>query len=218
MSDRFDSDGSRPQVSIGVLCHIPDLFQMPELKRCLDSLVEFPVIVVSGKWNDIQSTSNYNHPEVNNLIESYGNVTHIFTQDMSEAETRNTYLEECDDTVRFLFWVDTDEWIEMPLGKDFFLRGITDLFDDEDFSSQVHEIMHQRNGVDLICKQKRLVQYPSLLRHKDKHNAMYHGKREILAGEIKNHAPRGMILHSEKSYRSKERDNYMFNRVEGVVV
>ena len=218
MSDRLFTDGSRPQVSIGVLCHIPDIFQMPELKRCLDSLKDFPVIVVSGKWNDIESTSDYNHPQLNELIESYANVTHIFTQGLSEAGTRNIYLEECNDTVDFLFWVDSDEWIEMPLGKDFFLRGITDLFGVNDYSSQLHEVFHQRDGNDVICKQKRLIQYPSKCRHRERHNSMYYDNKEILAGEIKNHAPRGLILHSEKSYRSTKRDKYMKSRVEGVLV
>jgi hypothetical protein len=214
MRDRLFTDGSHPQVSIGVLCWISEIEQLPELKRCLDSLREFNVIVVSGKWNDIEGNFPYNIPEANTLIESYDNITHIFSYNKSEAENRNIYLENCN--ADFLFWVDTDEWIEMPLGKDFFLRGLTDLFGKNDYSSQVHWYNHQSNGITSYGKQKRMVQYPSKLRHKEKHNKLYFGVREVLRDEIKYHAPRGLIIHTEKNFRSRKREEVMFKRVEGV--
>ena len=93
-----------------------------------------------------------------------------------------------------------------------------DLFGKNDYSSQVHSYVHQKTGKIAMGKQKRLVQYPNKLRHKEKHNKLYFGVKEVLRDEIKYHAPRGLIVHADKSYRTKEREEVMFRRVEGVYV
>jgi hypothetical protein len=205
-----------PQVSVGVVCWISEKSQLPELKRCLDSLVDFPVIIVSGKWNDIEGDNHFNIPEANKLIDSYPNVLHKGCYDQSEAYNRNQYL--IDNQSDFLFWVDTDEWIEMPLGKEFFLRGLIDLFKKDDYSSQVHWYSHQPTGKINMGKQKRIIQYPGKLRHRDKHNQLYFGDKEVLRDGIKHHAPRGLIIHQDKTFRSKQRELDMFNRVEGNII
>ena len=207
---------SHPQVVIGVVCWIPDNIMLPELKRCLDSLVEFDVILVNGKWDDIKGDNPRSTLEAQIVIDSYANVTHILSPNKSEAHNRNIYLENTN--ADFLFWVDTDEYIEMPLGKEFFIRGIADLFKKDDYSSQVHSYVHQENGKINMGKQKRLIQYPNKMRHRDKHNKLYFGDKEILANEIKYHAPRGLIVHADKNFRTKEREQQMLNRIEGITV
>lgn len=195
-------------ISIGVLVWIEDNSQLPELKRCLDSLVDFDVIVVNGKWNDMGGLYPESTTEANVLIDSYDNIKHIKSPNKPEYENRNTYLRWCmRSKPDFLFWVDTDEWIQMPFGRDFFERGVRDIFRGDNKSCLMHYYSDRHGGVSM---QIRGIRYPFLVRHIDRHNEIFFGKVNILADPAP--APRGLVIMSDKIYRTIDREDRMIKR------
>ena len=75
MSDRTSSCKTKPShLSIGIPVWINDVKQLPELERCLDSVMDFPVFIVNGKWYDIEGDYPRSIPEAIELMESYTNV------------------------------------------------------------------------------------------------------------------------------------------------
>ena len=195
-------------ISVGVLVWIEDDSQLPELKRCLDSLVDFDVIVVNGKWNDIPGYNPTSTNEANRLIDSYENIKHIKSPNKMEYENRNIYLEECISLKSdFLFWVDTDEWVDMPLGRDFFERGLVDVFKNDKKSCYMHYYSDRHGGVSM---QIRGVRYPFLVRHIDRHNEIFFDNENILSNPTR--APRGLVIKSDKIYRTMDREDRMIKR------
>ena len=145
--------------------------------------------------------------KANDLIESYSNVIHILSPNNPEFVNRNKYLDlAMKFNADYLIWIDTDEWVEMPLGKDFFERGLES--HDFEFASCVHYYSDRHGGVS---KQKRLIKYPGFLRHRLKHNELFFGDKEVLR-KCQNNAPRGLVIYSNKIYRSDERENRMTDR------
>ncbi len=199
-------------IGVGVVCWIETDEQLPELERCLDSLQSFyPVFVINGKWDDIEGNNVRSTDKANDLIDSYSNVIHIQSINKPEAYNRNLYLELAMKwNIDFLFWVDTDEWVEMPLGRTFFERGLKDIFGKSDFCSLVHYYSERHGGVSF---QKRIIQYPGFLRHKNKHNTLFFNDKDVLKTPLK--APRGFTIYSKKEYRSDDRENRMKKRTEG---
>ena len=201
------------RIAIGIVTWIPRIEQLPELERCLDSLTDFyPVIVVNGKWNDVEGKHPRSIPEAYELINSYSNVIHIESPDKPGFVNRNKYLiqatkMECD----CLIWVDSDEWIELPCGYDFLVNGIKDVYKREGnkYTFLVHFYDKRFGG---CCFQKRGVKHPSFSRHKNRHNELWFLNNQILQYPAK--APRGLIIHQDKSYRSLERENSMKKRNE----
>lgn len=203
-------------IAVGVLCWIEKDEQLPELKRCLDSLTDFyPVFVINGKWDDFEGNNPRSTDKANDLIDSYSNVIHISSPNKSEAYNRNLYLQLCLKwNIDMLFWVDTDEWVEMPIGFEFAKRGLMDHMDTDDLASCMHYYSEAHGGVG---KQKRLLQYPGFLRHHGKHNELFFGDDEVLRYPVPD-APRGIIIYSNKEFRSEDRECRMKKRVEGVPV
>ena len=195
-------------IAVGVVCWIEDNKQLPELKRCLDSLTDFyPVIVINGKWDDFAGTNIYSTNEANDLIDSYSNVIHLQSANKPEFVNRNKYLIQAMTMgVDFLFWVDTDEWIDMPLGKEFFERGLQYIWKDEK-SCYFHYYDERLGGVSM---QKRGVRYPSFSRHKLRHNELFFNDQNILTNPAR--APRGIVINSSKEYRSESREKRMKQR------
>jgi len=199
------------RIGVGVLVWVPYEKQLPELERCLDSLTDFyPVIVVNGKWDDIEGKYARSIPEAYDLIGSYSNTIHIESPNEPEFVNRNKYLiqatkMDCD----FLFWVDSDEWVELPCGYDFLVNGIKDVYkrEPDKYTNLVHFFDPRSGGV---CFQKRGVRYPSFSRHKNKHNELWFTGNQVLQYPAK--APRGLIIHHDKSYRSLEREKTMQKR------
>jgi hypothetical protein len=195
-------------IGIGVVCWIETDEQLPELKRCLESLESFyPVFLVNGKWSDMSGDNPRSTDKANDLIDSYSNIIHIQSPNQPEFINRNKCLElamiwNCD----YLIWVDTDEWLEMPLGKDFMLRGIED--HKFEFVSYVHYYSDIFGG---SCKQRRLLKYPSFLRHRLRHNELFFGDYEVYKN-CKKTGPRGFIIHQDKNYRSVKREQNMLIR------
>jgi len=210
LSDTIKSDANDPKVSIGLTCWIEDKFQLPELKRCLDSLVDFyPVIVVNGKWNDMKGENSRSIPEAQDLIDSYPNTIHFLEPNMPEYQNRNKCLIQAGKMGSdYLIWVDSDEWIEMPLGIEFFLRGLKDIFSNaKDMCSYCHFFDIGRGG---NCRMPRIIRYPMFIRMRKKHNEWYFIDKNIRKRPL--NAPRGLIIHSDKSYRTDDRHMRMFNR------
>lgn len=195
-------------IGIGVVCWIETDEQLPELERCLDSLQSFyPVFVINGKWNDMSGNNPRSTDKANDLIDSYSNIIHISSPNQPEFVNRNKYLDlAMKFNLDYLIWVDSDEWVEMPLGKEFMIRGIEQ--HDFDFASCVHYYSKRHGGPS---KQKRLIKYPGFLRHRLKHNELFFGDNEVL-GNCQNKAPRGFTIYSDKTYRSVDRENNMKQR------
>jgi len=197
-------------IAVGVLCWIERDEQLPELKRCLDSLTDFyPVFVINGKWDDIEGENIRSTDKTNELIDSYSNVIHIQSPNKPEAYNRNLYLQKSW-KYDYLFWVDSDEWVELTCGKEFFERGLRYNFGPNDLCSFVHYYSDAHGGVSF---QKRILQYPGFLRHKNKHNELYFKDIDVLKNPIK--APRGLIIYSNKEFRNKDREWRMKKRIEG---
>lgn len=196
------------RISVGVLAWIESNSQLPELKRCLDSLTSFfPVIVINGKWNDIEGVNARSTDEANELIDSYSNVIHIQSPNKPEFMNRNRYLIQARD-YDFLFWVDSDEWVSLPLGVEFFRNGIRDVFKNTNQKScLIHYYDESRGGA---CMQKRGVLYPGFIRHRKKHNELFFGDDDILLNPAP--APRGLVIKSDKRFRTLSRENRMLKR------
>lgn len=201
---------THPHVSIGLTCWIGDNSELPELERCLNSLVDFyPVIVVNGKWDDIEGKNARSTPEANELIESYSNVIHFSSPNKPEFHNRNECLINagkflCD----YLIFVDSDEYIEMPLGKEFFLNGLNDVFEGKtELCSYAHYFDIGRGG---NARMHRIIRYPMFVRMRNRHNEWFFNKIDIRKRPLK--APRGLVIHSDKSFRKKERHEAMKKR------
>jgi len=197
-----------PTIGIGVLSYNC----RDELERCLDSLKDFKVIVVDGKWNDfIDNNDSYKSTDGTiELAQSYSNVILLESPNNSEAFNRNQYIIEgmkmgCD----IMFWVDSDEWVELPCGYDFLCHGIERVLNDpEKHTFLVHYFDVRRGGV---CFQKRGIRYPAFTRHKGKHNELWFNNKEVLKNNCAK-APAGLIIHTDKKFRSDEREDRMKKR------
>lgn len=160
--------------------------------------------MINGKWHDIDGDNPRSTRKANDMIDSYSNVIHIQSPNRPEYINRNLYyriamLFDLD----YLIPVDTDEWVEMPLGVEFFLNGLNN--DKLDITSCLHYYSERHGGVS---KQRRLFKYPGFLRHRNRHNRLYFLDREVLqTGTL--YAPRGIVIYSDKNYRSKQREEKM---------
>ena len=196
-----------PTIGIGVLSYNC----RDELKRCLDSLKDFKVIVVDGKWNDfIDNNDSYRSTDGTiELAKSYSNVTTIESPNQPEWINRNKYIVEgkdCD----VMFWVDSDEWVELPCGYDFLCRSIKYVFEKQNdcYSFLVHYFDTARGGA---CYQKRGIRYPDIMRHVDRHNQLWFNDKEVLTNYCAR-PPMGLVIHTDKKFRTDEREEAMKRR------
>ena len=197
-------------IAIGLVCWIDKKRQLPELKRCLDSLTDFyPVIVVNGKWNDIKGDSPRSIPEAIELIGSYSNVIYIESPNQPEFINRNKYLIQatkmgCD----CLIWVDSDEYVELS-NYDNLVKEIKDVFTKEpdEYTFLVNFYDKRMGGA---CWQKRGVRYPAFSRHRNRHNELWFVNKQILKHTAK--PPPSLVIHQDKYYRSLEREYIMSKR------
>jgi hypothetical protein len=197
-------------IGIGVVCWIETDEQLPELKRCLDSLQSFyPVFVINGKWNDMSGNNPRSTDKANDLIDSYSNIIHISSPNQPEFVNRNKYLElAMKYNLDYLMWVDSDEWIDMPLGKDFFIKGIEDTFKDkQEMCAYIHCYSSGRGGP---FRTQKLYHYPGFLRHRLKHNELFFIEHNVWENPLP--APRGMIVNHEKDLRPELKKQQMLNR------
>ena len=189
---------------IGVVCWITEESQIPELRRCLDSLKEFRVILVDGKWYDMEGEQHTSIPKAYDMFAQYPNVEVIVSINKHEWENRNLYLERCKED-DFLIWIDTDEWLEVNISP---LKHIDDLFDYKNTGEQMVSVLFQGKAHGAgIYETKRGVLYPSKTRHRDRHNELWCDGKEITQGRLNNIF--GLIIHHDKSFRSEGRENAM---------
>jgi hypothetical protein len=196
---------SHHHLSVGLLVWIEDDSQLPELKRCLDSLVDFNVIVINGKWIDIPGKNHISTDATISLLQSYKNVTLIFSVNNTEAHNRNLAL-TVSSTLNhdILFWVDTDEYVELPCGYEFFLRGL-------DFADKMTCYAHYEDeGRGGSCRMVRFIKDIQDVSLNERHNEWLYYGHNIFKDPHK--APRGLIIHSDRKYRSEERQAKMLNR------
>ena len=199
------------KIGIGVVVWIEEKEQLPELERCLDSLTNFyPVIVINGKWGDIEGANPRSISKAYELIDSYSNVIHLESPNNAEYVNRNKYIiqarkMDCD----CLIWVDSDEWVELPLGYDFLCRGIRDVFRKQpDRHTFLVHFYDERFGG--CCYKKRGIRHPASSLHRNKHNELWYHNNEILRYPAK--APRGLIIHQDKKFRTQKREENMKDR------
>ena len=200
------------RIAIGIVTWISEIEQLPELERCLDSLTDFyPVIVVNGKWKDIRGDNPRSIPEATELIDSYSNTILINSPNELEPVNRNKYLIQgmkmgCD----IMFIVDSDEWVVLTNGYDFFVRGIEDVFKKQpDCLSFYAHMYDKRFGGE--CLSRRGIRYPAFTRYRDRHNQLFFLDRDIY-GHYCAKPPRGLIIYQDKSFRTKERELEMKRR------
>ena len=203
MSDTLGNDVSGPRIAIGITCWIENNSQLPELERCLDSLTDFyPVIVVNGKWNDIEGTNPRGTAESHELVDSYSNTIQLESPNQPEFINRNKCLTQagkmlCD----YLIWVDTDEYIEIPCGKDWFAKNLTESFSSSDFCARVYF----DEGTS-----RRIIRYPMFVRMNNKHNEWWFNGRDVRKTQLK--PIDGLIIYHDKRYRSDDTRTKMLNR------
>lgn len=207
-----------PQIKlgIGVVCYIEDKSELPELKRCLDSLESFyPVIIIDGRWNDFKGKYSSSIQEAVDIINSYSNTIHIISANNSEAFNRNLYLiNAARFNLDYIMTVDTDEYVVMYHGKDFFLRGVSDVFHNKkELSCYIHCYGKQHGGVFRTIK---ILKDPNSLEYHEAHNRVYHGNTNIISSPLM--APRGLILYHDKEFRGEKREGKMINRIENNIV
>jgi len=181
-------------IVIGICCWISEVRQLTELKRCLDSVNDFKVIVINGKWYDIKGPHPYSIPEARSLLLSYPNVTTINYANHHEWEARNKYLEMCKDT-DVLIWLDTDEWFEMDFHWE--VRGNIP-------SVALIEFFNRIGGT---AYQRRVIINAGQCRHTDRHNQIWAGGKELFANPSP--AIKGVRIYHDKQYRSIPREKAM---------
>lgn len=126
-------------------------------------------------------------PEANKIIDSYPNITHIKSPNKTEAENRTIMFQSC--KTEFMLYLDTDEWCEWG-----------------DFDCSHIENVGYVNYYDIgrggHCKQIRMVRNPQRLKLKT-HNEFMKNPEP---------APFGLIVHSDRLYKSEKRKKAMFKR------
>jgi hypothetical protein len=197
---------NQPRLGIGIVSFIETRDELPELKRCLDSIESFfPVILIDGKWKDYPSEITTSIIEVDEIIDNYSNIIHIKSPNLTEAQNRNKYLKFDMD---YMIILDTDEYLEFPLGFEFFLRGLDDMFRNKsELCAFAHAESEQNGG---YVRMPRIIKHPNILHYGIKHNELLIGKKNVLKYPL--NAPRGLIIHHDKTLRTENRKEKMINR------
>jgi glycosyltransferase involved in cell wall biosynthesis len=181
-----------------------------ELKRCLDSLKDFEhVIVIDGKWFDFDP----NNSVINStdgtieLAKSYPN-TKVITTAGYEYQNRQMYIDEAAKLgCKYLFWVDSDEYVKMDKGYDYFVEQLEKTFENnpDKFASLInfHDVRMGGN-----CWQIRLISHLSEMKHRDRHNQIWYRNMEVIGNHVKD-APDGIRIYQEKNFRTPEREELM---------
>jgi len=180
-----------------------EISQLPELKRCLDSVKQFRVILVDGKWYDMEGEQHTSIPEAYKLFKKYPNVEVIVSVNRHEWENRNLYLERCkDDDV--LIWVDTDEWVETPIP----ILGeyMNNKLESDKSPMYAVSFKGKAHGAGTY-RQNRLVAFPTKTRHRDRHNELWYKDNQIIKGKLP--IVDLILVHHDKSFRSEERETAM---------
>jgi len=95
-----------------MICAAIPVFQdAKSLKRCLDSLADFDlVLVVDGVYEGYPAESPLSTDGTRELCTQYDNAKLIDAPNLKEFEKRNVYLKAC--PWKHLLVIDSDEWLE----------------------------------------------------------------------------------------------------------
>lgn len=176
-------------ISFGIVCWIGEDSEVPALKRCLDSVKDYPVILVNGKWNDMEGDNPISTQKARELIKSYDNIKYIESPNQSEAYNRNILYRECE--TEYLIWLDTDEWVRI---EDYFKIDIKD-------RALIHYYDPGRGG---YCLMPRVFRNPKRLSNSKYHNS-------VITQDMED-PPTGITIYSDRKYKSMKRRNAMFKR------
>ena len=178
-----------------------------EIYRMLDSTTGFfPVIVSYGKWRDFIGEDRRDlTPEI---IDSFSNTVWVDSTGLSEPQARNQYMVQagkfgCD----CIIILDTDEYLEFPLGIDFFKRQLERIADkNPDDLSFCVTWEDSKNGTTFT---PRIIMNPMFSRYRDRHNQIYFMDKEVLGNQ---RLVGGIVIHQDKKFRSKNRELRMRER------
>lgn len=180
----------------GICCWISEASQIPELRRCLESVKDYRAILVDGKWYDIEGDRETSLPLAIEIIDSYPNVERITAINRHEWENRNLYLERCskDDVLIVLdtdeFIIKTNDDITIPLKDSFMVRGIS-----------------KRHGGEVVLK--RGITYPSETRHMDRHNEYWRKGCKLMFDSL---LLEELTIVEDRSFRSENNKQIMKTR------
>lgn len=200
------------KIAVGIPVWINHEEQLPELELCLDSVSEFfPVIVISGKWSDMNHQQNRNIPEADELIDSYSNIIHIESLNHLEPFNRNLYMIQAGKMgCNTMLILDSDESAEFPLGVEFFDEQLSRLKEKHP-NHLGFSVIHQSARHGGICFTPRVILNPAFTRYRDRHNQMYFMDREVLSWDSSKLVG-GIILNETKDFRSDKRKLIMRER------
>ena len=178
-----------------------------EIYRMLDSTAGFfPVIVSYGKWKDFKGEDrNDLTPEI---IDNFSNAVWVDSTGLLEPQARNQYMIMagkfgCDCVII----LDTDEYLEFPLGIEFFKRQLDRIAekypDDLSFCVTFED---SKKGTSFT---PRIIMNPMFTRYRDRHNQLYFLDKEVLGNQ---RLVGGIVIHQNKNFRTKDREQRMRER------
>lgn len=182
-------------IVFGICSWISEVSQLPELKRCLESVKGYRVIIIDGKWYDIDSPLQVSIPEAFEAYKKYDNVEVVTSIGNHEWENRNMYLTRCK-MIDVLIVLDTDEYIIQEYTPT--LPEITKSF---------HVIGYDK-GKGGEVRLNRGYTDPINSYHNDRHNKVFCKGKQLNFDSLCT----GITIHHDKSYRSKSREKAMYTR------
>lgn len=166
----------------------------------------FPVIVCYGKWKDFEGEDrNDLTPQI---IDNFSNAVWVDSTGLLEPQARNQYMIMagkfgCD----CIIILDTDEYLEFPLGVEFFKRQLDRIADEnpDDLSFCV-TFEDSKKGTWFT---PRIIMNPMFTRYRDRHNQLYFLDKEVLGNQK---LVGGIVIKQDKKFRSKDREQRMRKR------
>lgn len=180
----------------GICSWISEESQLPELKRCLESVKDYRVIIIDGKWKDIDSPIHASIAQAYATYRQYSNVQVMVSLGRHEWENRNLYLQKCQpgDT---LIVLDTDEYVTFE-----HTPAVKGLADD---SFHVNGYDKGKGGK---VRLNRGYMDPINSYHADRHNRMFCNSEKLTFNAL----CEGITIHHDKTYRTPKREKMMLTR------
>ena len=169
----------------------------------------FPTIISYGKWKDFEGEDRKDlTPEI---IDTFSNTITVHSVGLLEPQARNEYLRTAgimgSDVVIIL---DTDEYLEFPLGIEFFKRQLERMIKEhpDQLGFRVTFNSKRTGGVSFT---PRVILNPMFVRYRDIHNQMYFMDKPVLSSYSEKLVG-GIIIHESKENRNKDRELRMRTR------
>lgn len=182
-------------IVFGICSWISEKSQIPELERCLESVKGYKVIIVDGKWYDIDSDKLTSISEAFDIYKKYPNVEAVVSINHNEWENRNIYLAKCNNMDNLIV-LDTDEYIIQEHTPT--LNETVDSF---------HVIGHDKGKGGEVRLNRGYI-FPNESRHQDRHNAIFRNGKKLEFNAL----CKGITIHHDKSFRSPKREKLMYVR------